>query len=260
MNVIYFSGSGNTKHCAQLFSKLSNNSRIYSIEEKEALQLIKESETFALAYPIHYSNIPFIVKDFIIQNKEIFQNKKIFLIATMGLFSGDGTGCAGRLLKKHGGKIIGGIHLQLPDSIGDVKMLKKTKEQNLQLIHKADKKIEETVCLIQNGTYPQEGLHFYNHIAGLFGQRLWFLHTAKKNSRNFKCNFERCTGCRLCSSMCPTKSIEILNGKATLTGTNCTICYRCVNSCPNKAITIIGKKVFEQCSFKKYEIKMTGEK
>jgi hypothetical protein len=65
--------------------------------------------------------VPKILRDFIIQNKELWENKKVFVIATMGLFSGDGAGILGRLLQQYGAEIIGGLHLKMPDSIGDKK-------------------------------------------------------------------------------------------------------------------------------------------
>lgn len=255
MNIIYFSGNGNTKHCANFFLSLLKNEKnglIRSIEEESVINLIKESEEFAFAYPVHYSNIPFIVKNFINENGNLFSGKKVFLIATMGAFSGDGTGCAARLLKKYGEKITGGLHLQMPDVIGDVGMLKKSHEKNLQIIKKTEEKISVACTSIINGKYPQQGLYFYNQIAGLFGQRLWFLYSAKKHRKDMRVNSQKCSGCGLCQKQCPTKSIQIIDGKAKLTGQNCTICYRCVNSCPNKAITIIGKEVLEQCLFKNY--------
>jgi hypothetical protein len=52
----------------------------------------------------------------------------------MGLFSGDGTGCSARLLKKYGAKIVGGLHIKMPDCIGDVKLLKKTLDANKNII------------------------------------------------------------------------------------------------------------------------------
>lgn len=42
-----------------------------------------------------------------------------------GLFSGDGTGCAARLLKKYGAQILGGVQIKMPDSVCDSKLLKK---------------------------------------------------------------------------------------------------------------------------------------
>lgn len=252
MKIIYFSGNGNTRYCAQEFSKWTGNESIFSIEDENAVRAIAESDSFGFAWPVHFSNIPFIVKDFINKNSEVFKGKKIFLIATMGLFSGDGTGCAARQLKKHGAEILGGVHLKMPDAIGDVGMLKKTPQENKNIIKNTEEKIKKAADLCNARKYPQEGLHLYNHIAGLFGQRLWFLYAAKKHRKDLKTDLKKCTGCALCEKQCPTKSIRIENGKAVLAGNNCTICYRCVNSCPHKALTIIGKEVLEQCLFKNY--------
>lgn len=252
MNIIYFSGNGNTKYCMKLLSSALGNGKIESIENENAIQLIKESDEFILAYPVHFSNIPFIVKDFIQKNSSLFSGKNIFLIATMGAFSGDGTGCGARLLKKCGANILGGLHLRMPDTVADVKLLKKSSEENKAIIKNTEEKISAISKMLQNKKYPHEGLHFYNQLAGLFGQRLWFMKAAKKHRHDFKVAVEKCSGCGFCQKQCPTHSIQIENKVAKLTGSNCTICYRCVNSCPKQAITIIGKDIFGQYLFGKY--------
>jgi ferredoxin len=252
MNIIYFSGNGNTKYCMKLLSSALGNGKIESIENENAIQLIKESDEFILAYPVHFSNIPFIVKDFIQKNSSLFSGKNIFLIATMGAFSGDGTGCGARLLKKCGANILGGLHLRMPDTVADVKLLKKSSEENKAIIKNTEEKISAISKMLQNKKYHHEGLHFYNQLAGLFGQRLWFMNAAKKHRHDFKVAAEKCSGCGFCQKQCPTHSIQIENKVAKLTGSNCTICYRCVNSCPRQAITIIGKDIFGQYLFGKY--------
>lgn len=78
-------------------------------------------------------------------------------VATMGLFSGDGAGCSARLLKKHGAKIVGGLHICMPDSVCDVKLLKKTAEKNRWIIRAADRKIEKCADGIRQGKYPKDG-------------------------------------------------------------------------------------------------------
>lgn len=72
-----------------------------------------------------FSNVPVMVKDFIKSHPDLWKGKKILCVATMGLFSGDGAGCSARLLKKYGAKIVGGFHIRMPDSVCDVKLLKK---------------------------------------------------------------------------------------------------------------------------------------
>lgn len=72
-------------------------------------------------YPVQYSTVPKMLRDFIIENKELWESKKVFVIVAMGLFNGDGAGILGRLLQKYGAAIIGGLHLKMPDSIGNEK-------------------------------------------------------------------------------------------------------------------------------------------
>ncbi len=250
MNGIYFSGTGNTKYCLEKFCKATGGKAI-SIEDPAALKIIEQNETLAVGHPIYYSDIPPIMRDFIKTHADLFCGKKIFILATMGLFSGDGAGVSGRLLKKCGAVILGGLHVRMPDCIGDEKMLKKPLAVNLKLIHNTEEKIEASVQKIQLGKYPKDGLHFYSRICGLFGQRLWFKATAKGLTKKLKINSDKCIGCGMCSTNCPVKAISLRNKKAVFTGT-CGLCYRCINSCPQKAITLIGKEVIEQCLLKNY--------
>ena len=255
MTGIYFSGTGNTKHCAEyLLQMLDANAASYSIENENAIDDIPSSEEIIFAYPVYYSSLPKIVNDFIVHNAALWTGKKIFIIATMGLFSGDGAGCAARLLKKYGAKILGGLHLVMPDCIGDVKLLKKSPEKNCKVIAKSDKKIEKTAKQIFLGKYPQNGLSFWCRLLGLFGQRLYFRKKTKRYYDGIKADTAKCIACGLCASICPMKNIEVKDG-AVKFNRKCTMCYRCFSNCPKQAITIIGNKVYEQCKFERYAVR-----
>ena len=249
---IYLSGTGNTEHCVKkLLSIIEPEAESYPLESEEALSKIKENDTIILGYPTMYSNIPYMVRDFIMNNPSIWNNKKVLCLSTMGLFSGDGTGCAARLLTKYGAEIIGGIHLKMPDSIGDVKLLKKSVEDNHKTIMETDARIEKIgKQILDEKKYPQDGLSFAAHMAGLFGQRLWFYNMTKGYSDKLKIS-NSCVGCGICVQKCPMDNIHIENGKAVASN-KCTMCYRCINSCSKLAITLLGKKVHEQCGYEKY--------
>ena len=168
----------------------------------------------------------------------------------MGAFSGDGGGCAARLLEKKGAVILGGVHVKMPDSVCDSPLLKKSFEENQQLVEKAAEKIEKVASDIKRQMYPKEGLSFLAHVIGLFGQRLWFYH--KTRAYNKKLNIhENCNGCGICVQNCPTQNLSLFDGKA-VAGNRCTMCYRCISKCPQKAITLLGKKVVEQHIITKY--------
>ena len=250
MRAIYLSGTGNTKHIVELLiSELGESDRGVAIESEQAAEALKDEEIL-LAYPSQYSNIPYMVREYIEKNALAWKGKKVFLLTTMGLFAGDGTGCAARLLKKYGAEITGGLQIVMPDSIVDCKALKKSKEQNKAIIEKADKRIIEAAKQMRAGKYPKEGLSFAAHMAGLFGQRLWFYNKTTGYKDNVKIDPSKCIGCGICANNCPTQNIKIVDGKAAASS-KCTMCYRCINHCPKQAMTLLGKTLYEQPTFDK---------
>lgn len=252
MTGIYFSGTGNTKFCVDKFLKEYGCSKSsFSIEDSEALERIKNDDEIVMGYPVQYSNIPKILRDYIVNNRYVWKGKNIFIIATMGLFSGDGAGISARLLKNYGAVIVGGLHLKMPDSICDERALKRSFEHNKRIVVKATEKICKCVGNIKNGKPPQEGLGAVNHLAGLFGQRLYFWGKTQKYTDRLKINSLKCIGCGLCERLCPMGNIAVKNGIA-VSGDKCTMCYRCISKCPEQVITLLGKKVIEQNDVSRY--------
>lgn len=248
---VFLSGTGNTEHCVKkLVGLLEPSAECFPLEHTDIIQILKNHGTIILGYPTQFSNAPFMVRDFIKNNSSLWNGKKVFCVNTMGLFSGDGTGCTARILRKYGAVILGGLQLKMPDSVCDSKLLKKSTEENRQIVRAADKRIEQTAEQIKAGKYPCEGLTFTAHIKGLFGQRLWFYHKTANYTDKLKIS-DDCIGCGLCSQKCPMGNIKIEDNKA-VAGCKCTMCYRCISLCPKQAVTLLGDKVQEQCRYEKY--------
>ena len=229
---------------------MDSNAKTIPLESENVVKEIRKVSTIILGYPTQYSNAPYMVRDFINKNSSLWKGKKVLCVATMGAFSGDGAGCTARLLKKYGAMILGGLHIKMPDSVCDSKLLKKSIEQNKEIVREADKKIDFAAQQIKQGNYPKDGLSFISHMIGLFGQRLWFYGKTTGYTDKLKIS-EKCTGCGVCTSLCPMKNISIIDGKA-VADNKCTMCYRCISHCPQKAITLIGNEVKEQCQYEKY--------
>jgi len=249
---IYFSGTGNSRYAVELFcNEYNKDAKVFSIEDANVTRAVKEDDLLVFAYPVQYSTVPKILRDFINDNNELWKKKRIFIIATMGLFSGDGAGLLGRILQRKGAEILGGLHLKMPDSIGDVKALKRPLEKNRELVKKSEDKIKKTVQLLKAGKPPQEGIGILYRMAGFFGQRLYFGHKTKNYSDKLQVDRDKCIGCGKCEKLCPMNNIKIID-KKVVQNNRCTMCYRCINNCPKQALTLLGKTVVEQSVIEKY--------
>jgi len=52
-------------------------------------------------------------------------------------------------------------------------------------------------------------------------------------------NLQRCTGCRQCIDLCPTRALGQVDGKAVVVNPEaCTYCMVCEDICPEKAIQL----------------------
>ena len=70
MTGIYFSGTGNTKFCVERFLERLGG-KAYSIEDGGAAKALAEDTEIVLGYPIYYSNLPVIMRDFITRNADL---------------------------------------------------------------------------------------------------------------------------------------------------------------------------------------------
>ena len=176
---VYLSGTGNTQHCIEkLATLIDENAIVMPLESENIVDVIKNNEIIILGYPTQFSNAPIMVRDFIKDN-DIWKNKKILCVTTMGAFSGDGAGCTARLLKKKGAIILGGLHIRMPDSVCDSKLLKKSLEKNKKIVMNADRKIEKIAQNIK-------------------------INNKKAVAEN------KCTMCYRCISHCPQKAITLI--------------------------------------------------
>nr|WP_315106890.1 EFR1 family ferrodoxin [uncultured Campylobacter sp.] len=204
-------------------------------------ELLKCHGDIILAYPVYFSDLPQIVREFICENSANFRGKNVFIIATMEIFSGDGAGCAARILRRAGAKITGGVHVKMPAFILDVAIFSYSAQKNERLIKEANAKLERASEAFAAGK-PLQEVGILCRIAGLLRQRLWMKIWNKTPFAKRKPSLDtsRCNGCGECAKSCPMQNIKIAHGKAKF-GERCTICCRCVNKYKQKAITILGK-------------------
>ena len=140
------------------------------------------------------------------------------------------------MLKKVNVNLLHSIHINMPNNITDVRLLKiKTVEESLTNTNKADKKIVEIVSKIKSGKKIKMGMRFYSWTSGFFTQRIYGYYFYNKLRSKLKINDNLCISCNKCVEVCPTDNLEMID-KKIIADNNCTVCYRCVNICPTQAI------------------------
>jgi len=246
---IYFSGTDNTRLCVERFvSAIDNSANSYSIENKESVTALLQHETVVFGFPVYYSNLPKIAKDFIAENRQDFKGKKVYIITTKGLFNAFGVGYARRMFADCGAEYIGSSQFNMPDNIRDMLIMEMAFSKNYRkIIDKADRKILKAAAKFKAGKPTKSGFNPLNYMLGFFLKILWFYPKTDEYITAPKVNAEKCNGCGKCAELCPMNNIKIVGGKA-VSSAKCTICYRCFNNCPTKALTILGSKVYDQYS------------
>ena len=237
MLVLYFSGTGNTKYIANKFAEKMNG-KSYSIEEDvDFKEIILESEIITFCYPIYGSSVPLIMSDFVDKYKSYLNNKKLIILSTQMLFSGDGARVFVDLLRGVEFEVIYAEHFNMPNNLPNLPVINvKNGDKLKKKVAKAEKKLSEVCDDINAKIIKKRGFNKVSKFLGYNLQRKGFTKLEKKIKDDVKVN-DDCILCSACVKVCPKKNLFINNNKINSKG-DCTICNRCVNVCPKQAITV----------------------
>jgi len=251
---LYFSGTGNTRFATERFSGAYEGKaqfQIHSIEEQDVdfTKLILEADFVLISYPIYGSDIPKIMRDFLIENADSFREKPIMTLATQMLFSGDGGALAYYILKPYNVKLLASMHINMPHNIVDFRILPAYKDETVEkILLKASKKIDYYIKQIKSGNKVKTGMRFYSRTLGYLTQRLYYRWMYKSMIKMVRIDEGKCISCLKCVQNCPVGNMVMTDNKI-LTNNACTLCYRCINICPTQAIRIFGKHYPKQQYF-----------
>ena len=236
MIILYFSGTGNSKYVAEVFSK-EMNIQCFSIEENIDFEvLINANDTIAFCYPIYASRVPRIMRDFIAQHKINLKDKKLIIFCTQALFSGDGARALYALFPKSHIEVIYAEHFFMPNNINNLLILPlASSAKNKKLISKTENKIISVCEEIKKGIVKKRGFNIISRALGM--PQALFLPVMEKQVNKSVIVRESCNNCQICVSVCPMNNLMFSDNQITH-NSNCTACYRCVNKCPQKAITV----------------------
>ncbi|HAS74529.1 MAG TPA: hypothetical protein DCS67_10325 [Clostridiales bacterium UBA8960] len=249
MITLYFSGTGNSKHISEQFSKIMQ-AACYSIEEAVDFEtLIHREDTIAFCYPVYISKVPEIMRNFVQKHKAQLSGKKIIILCTQLFFSGDGARVFTEMIEDIDVQIIYAEHFNMPNNICNLWILPLSSSVKAsKVIEKAERKLIKTCENIKKGIVIKRGFNNTSKLLGWYSQRIYSSQVEDKAKKDVRIN-QGCIHCGKCVRLCPTQNLKMVNHNIEQNG-ECTLCYRCVNACPAQAITVlIHAKVKKQYTF-----------
>ncbi len=265
INLKYFSGTGNSYKildtCKEIFIQNGCKAELSSITDESNIN--EETNLIGFCFPVYAFGIPRICRKYLLNLPEFANPINTFILITAGEADESGFSIqeSTKILSKKGLEVIYSAVIQMPSN-WTVSMNPPSKEEAQLIIdngvnkaRKIAKDILKGVVFHHNFNYPPR----YSKI-GFYKDYYLFKWLGVSNLwRNFRTD-ETCDACKLCSEICPTNSIQIIDNKPKWLK-SCEQCMRCVNYCPKQAIfqkgegSIKGKNIYYEPSFKPLKLK-----
>jgi ferredoxin len=248
MLTFYFSGTGNTKYIADLFS-YKMNAKCISIEADIDFTVeIKGHDTIAFCYPTYCSRVPRIMREFVHKHMDELIGKKVIILITQQAFSGDGARVFTDMFESGALEVIYAEHFNMQQNMGNFpvwrNLFKPNDKSKRKFIKKAEAKMTVVCNDIKNNVVKKRGFSKISKLLGCIQGKPWQKNTSdiapqrlEKKLKNDVRIRQDCTACNICTKICPMKNLINHEGQIQHLS-NCTLCYRCVNRCPQKAITV----------------------
>lgn len=240
--IIYFSGTGNSRHVADLLGQ-GINEDVERLVENPPLSLEFRGSSFGIVFPVYSWGVPPIVIDYIRNLNEKFvaaiSNVPVWIIAVCGDETGEAPFMLKRALAERGVGLCGGWSVQMPNNYVllpgfDVD----SKEVEKEKLEKYPAKVKEISEMINAGKWGEDYVigpmpRIKSRIVYPLFKR-WGIFPSKWR------HTDACVSCGMCASACPVDNIIMVKGEGGRVfpkwGNNCTSCVACYHVCPRHAV------------------------
>ncbi|MBQ6334481.1 MAG: EFR1 family ferrodoxin [Erysipelotrichaceae bacterium] len=232
MEVIYYSGTGNSRYVAQRTAKIINAECI------DLKALIKDNKKFSfnsedvvLVTPTYAWRIPKIVENYLLEN-DLSKIKRMWFLMSCGDEIGKASRYNEKLCEKLGCEYMGTGQINMPENY--IAMFEVPDKQEAEkIVERANEKIDNFASLIADRKkLPANKEGFSDLVKSVIVNPLFYKVFVKADG--FTVN-EKCVSCGSCVNNCPLNNIELKDGKPSW-GNNCTHCMACICYCPVEAI------------------------
>ncbi len=226
-----FSGTGNTmlvaKEMIQYFEENEIEVNLHHLEKSDPTS-IDPNHTIGLAFPVAVQATYPFVWDFIERLPQV-SGTEIFMVDTLGRYSGGIVGPLGNILKNKGYTLIAAKEIVMPSNF----FTNKSEEKQRKTIHAGLRKarIYAHDIHFRVASWPRQKPHEVLMYKLNRSTRPWMF---MRKKIVLKVDTGKCIQCGICYKLCPADNIRMYEFPEFQD--QCVLCLRCYNYCPSDAI------------------------
>lgn len=238
--IVYFSGTGNTRHCALSLAKILGETvhELTPCELSDPASAVADSNSKRViwAFPTYSWGIPPVVAKYI-ANVQLSKNTRDathYMLTTCGDDMGYTDRQWRRIISDRGLNAAGAYAVIMPNTYTLMKGFDvDSPEVARGKVAASAERIMLIAKAINEGGYDMPIRGSFPWIKSMVIYP-WFKRFAM-SPKPFHTN-EACTACGLCSRICPMSNIFPSSDGTPVWGKDCALCLRCYHSCPRRAI------------------------
>ena len=231
--IVYFSGTGNSRYCAQLLADRLEEECVdtfHYIRDGIAAELTS-SRPWIFVAPTYSWQLPRIFAQFI-RSSRFSGSREAYFIMTCG----SDIGCAGTknraLCQEKGLYYKGTLPVVMPENY--IALFSAPQPEEAQAIIAAARPVLErgAACIQAGKDLPEAKTGVLDHLKSGMVNTLFYRFNVK--AKPFMVS-SACISCGRCVRNCPLGNLRLQDGKP-IWGNHCTHCMACICGCPTKAI------------------------
>ena len=236
--VLYFTGTGNSRHIAERIAHALNDTLISLNDRIKSGDItpLAVNGRLVLVMPTYAWRIPRIVRDHLLRT-ELRGARETWFVMDCGSEIGNAAKYNRALCREKGLVYMGTAQIVMPENF--IAMFNAPEAVDARkIVANAVRSIEQAIAAIRAERHfasPRSNL--YDRFMSSTVNPLFYLLFVKANAFTVS---SACIGCGQCVKNCPTNNIRLASGKP-MWGKECTHCMACICYCPTGAIEY-GKK------------------
>ncbi|MBQ7295479.1 MAG: EFR1 family ferrodoxin [Clostridia bacterium] len=231
--VIYFSGTGNSRYCAEKIAKALDDEFINAadyIKHGKAGNFASQ-KPWVFAVPTYAWQVPHIFESFL-KTATFSGTEDAYFIMTCGGDIGNASVHNKKLCDEAGLNYMGTLEVVMPENY--IAMFEvPDEEESEKIVAEALPVLEKGIeAITQRKSLPERKVSLADKMkSGIVNTAFYALFV---KSKAFYAS-DDCVACGKCEKVCPTNCVTLKNGKPVW-GEGCTHCMACICLCPAKAI------------------------